>query len=124
MKTQRTFNRRRHERFCLAPMYTSVTARTGREGDQCELTGHAYDISESGASNWTTILRPAKRWNCTFASRLMMSTFATANVVRLFDHDDDPGPWCMGVEFTDFVSDVDRQRLLTWLGRKQLLRAA
>ena len=129
MKRTRTFNRRRHERFCLVPMYTSVTARTGATAGQdpdCDLTGHAYDISESGARiELDNVLPTGESLDLHFSFPAEQFDIHTkANVVRLFEIDDDPGPRRMGVEFTGFRSDLDRQRLLNWLGRKQLLRAA
>lgn len=126
MTTTRTFNRRRHERYCLAPMYTSVTARAGQNDDQCEWSGHAYDISESGARiELDDEFATGETLELHFSFPADDFDIRTkAHVVRLFDLDDDPGPRRMGVEFTDFASDIDRQRLLTWLGRKQLLRAA
>jgi len=119
------FNRRRHERFSLAPMYTHVTARrTGHDG-LC--TGHAYDISESG-------LRIEIDDNAVAPGQSMElelniagqrgDVHATAEVVRLFETDDDPGPRRMGVTFRSFRSPGDRQRLLSWLSDGHLQRAA
>lgn len=126
MTTARTFNRRRHERFCLVPMYTSVTARTSDQNTECELAGHAYDISESGARIELDCDFPTGETlelHFSFPSE-HFDIHAKANVVRLFDEDDDPGPRRMGVEFTNFDSEADRQRLLRYLGGKHLLRAA
>jgi len=117
-------DRRRHERYALAPMYTHITARRSNDADQ--YTGHAYDISESG-------LRIELDDDVTPGDSVELElhiagepgdVHATVEVVRVFEPDDDPGPRRMGVQFRDFRTADDRERLLSWLGSGHLQRAA
>lgn len=126
MATKRAFNRRRHERFQLIPMYTSVTAqRTGRT-DVATLSGHAYDISESGARiDFDETVAPGDHLDLRIDVPGDHFNFsAQASVVRCFDVTDDPGPRRVGVEFKHFESPEQRARLIQWLGNGHLQRAA
>lgn len=125
MAEPRTFNRRRHERFTLAPMYTSITAR--RRGDGRACTGHAYDVSESGLRIELDDdgIRPGEAVDLELnVAGDDLDVNATVEVVRLFETDDDPGPRRMGVTFRRFRTPGDRDRLVRWLGSGHLQRAA
>ena len=39
-----------------------------------------------------------------------------ANVVRVLSEEDDPGPRRIGLRFTDFATEADRDRLMRFLG--------
>lgn len=119
-------NRRAHERFRLAPMYTSVRARW-RDGSSIgHSVGHAYDVSEAG-------LRLELDERCEPGRRLDLSVTLpgvdeplefTGEVVWAHDDTDDPGPCRMAVRITEFRTPRDRIRLFRYLGTGHLYRAA
>jgi c-di-GMP-binding flagellar brake protein YcgR len=121
-----TFNRREHERFTLAAMYTSVEAmRNAREAEE-PLTGHAYDISEGGARIELDEPLPEGepvhlRFTLPGETKQIR---ANANVVRVLSEEDDPGPRRMGLRFIDFATQSDRDRLLKFLGSGAMRIAA
>ena len=43
-----SYQLRAHDRFCLDPMYTSVTVQRFEDGRVAAVEGHAYDISPGG----------------------------------------------------------------------------
>ncbi len=119
-------NRREHVRFTVPPMYSSVTARGGDDPSTPPLHGHAYDLSESGvrieldeplAAGQSVSLHLGLPFSDT-------PIHARADVVWINDADDDPGPRRMALRFTGFLSESDRNRLVSYLGSGQLRRAA
>ena len=126
MTTTSTNNRRRHERFRLAPMYTEVTTQCVQGDRLCRYSGHAYDLSESGVR---IELDEPLEVGTGVALHLRLAggecdIAASANVVWINDEEDDPGPRRMALEFGDFVSTQDRIRLQTYLGHSVNKRAA
>ena len=116
--------RRSCRRLRVQPMYTSVTARRG-EGDQPELHGHIYDISEHGLRiELDEALVPGER----VALELGLPgapapVGASACVIWVNDAQDDPGPRRMALCFTGFTDRADRRRLIDFLGRGELVGA-
>ncbi len=112
--------RRRHERFTVDPMYSSVAVSRGTR----RTDGHVYDVSlggmrfeldravPKGAEIDVEIQLPG----CTDA------ICAKARVVRVFDRIDDPGPRRMAVEFETFAAG-SKAMLERYLGQKWLRRA-
>lgn len=113
--------RRRHPRFLLPSMYTSVALRPlDREKFQWE--GHAYDISEGGMRfEIDHPIEPgtpvAVRIQLPGAGTLRIAerrpVYAFANVVWLEEDDvDQPGPVRMACVFSRFLQPGDKERLL------------
>ncbi len=97
-------------------MYTLLRVR--HIGDQrYRWTGHIYDISESGMRFELDAPLPA---GTEVEVRGMLpgthqTTFhATGRIVRMHD-DEEVGPIRMGMTFTSFNHDIDRQRLNIYL---------
>jgi hypothetical protein len=123
-------DRRRHERFATAPMYTTLSARTL---DEAFFTrhGHAYDLSEGGArfeldegiepgtAIALRIVLPAAAVAPGDADR---SIFVVGNVV--WCDTEEPGPAKLAVAFTRFAREGDRERLLRPLKTRALRRVA
>lgn len=119
--------RRRHARFKVAPMYTTLHVRRGADADgPGEFDGHVYDISEGGirfeideplpegALIEVEIGLPGCR-------RLIE---ATGKVVRVNAADDDPGPRRMALMFDRFADAASRAALRAYLDQRWLERAA
>ena len=124
-----TVNRRRFERFALAPMYTPVAVKLLAD-DSYEFEGHAYDISEGGMR--FELDRPIEA-GTPVAIRVMLpggrseaerSVCVYANVIWLEDEADEPGPVRMAAAFTKFARTGDKERLLWLLGSGRFARAA
>ena len=101
---------RRHPRYEVDPMYTSVTAeRTdGSDREPLEphkLEGHAYDISLGGMRFELDEALPAGARVAVEVALpgCVQPIRATARVVRVFSAVDDPGPRRMAVEFETFL---------------------
>lgn len=135
-------NQRSDDRFRFSPAYTRVVvvpsidssaasrSRTfvDMDGAELDLTGfddglgtpdggfegHGYDISATGMRFELDDELPAG----TEVSMLLYPPAEAAPirmngvVVRVFAHDDDPGPRRMAVQFTTFPSAEDRERLM------------
>ncbi len=126
-------NRRRHERYALAPMYTPITVRV--RGDGANLyEGHTYDISEGGlqfeldepiAPGTPVILQvtlPAGTWeNCDDLGP-GRTILAEGNVV--WSDTTEPGPVRTAVVFTRFAKLTDKERLMRQISGGKLRRAA
>ncbi len=120
-----TFNRRRHERFVLPPMYTPVTVRLGARQER---EGHCYDVSEGGVQfelDQPIDLGTAVEIKFEFPGK----DDESARTVRAFGNivwidDSEPGPVRMAATFTRFAHAVDRERLFTRITSGQLARAA
>lgn len=123
-------NRRKYERFDVAPMYTAVAVRLLPSGEGI-LEGHVYDLSEGGAKfELDEPLEPG-------AKVLMQITlpggdgesggrsiFVFAEVVWDGWDEDEPGPVRMAAAFTRFGGAEDRDRLLRFLSGRRVRRAA
>lgn len=118
--------RRLHARFSLAPMYSDVTVQRVENLSTDRLSGHAYDISESGVR---IELDEALEVGQGVALQLSLPgqdtpMFVAADVVWVNDELDDPGPRRMALRFTDFLIETERDRLLAYLGNAVSKRAA
>jgi hypothetical protein len=124
-------NRRQHERFAVPPMYTPISVRLLDE-TVFTLEGHAYDISEAGVQfELDHPIAPGTP----IAIQIMLppnadelgpgrSVYAIANVIRLVEDPDEPGPVRMACAFTSFARLGDRERLIRHLVRGRYARAA
>jgi len=115
---------RNNPRLKLPAMYTLLRVR--HVGDKrYRWTGHIYDISSTGMRFELDGPLPA---GTEVEVRGMLpgsqqTTFhATGRIVRLHD-DEEVGPIRMGMTFTKFQHDIDRQRLNIYLNHSNL-RAA
>ena len=122
-------NRRRFERFALAPMYTPVAVRLLAD-DTFEFEGHAYDIGEGGLR--FELDRPIDP-GTPVAIRVMLpgagpeelrSVCVLANVIWVDEDADEPGPVRMAAAFTKFARAADKWRLMGLLGSGRFARAA
>lgn len=117
--SSRMIDRRRHPRFVLDPMYTSISARL-MDSEKFTIEGNAYDISEGGLRfELDRAIAPGTKialqitlptWNQEDIGP-GRSVFVFANVVWLED-EDQPGPYKMAAVFTHFARAGDRERLL------------
>jgi hypothetical protein len=119
-------NRRRHERFSLAPMYTTVVAEWMTPQGRCESAGHAYDVSEGGLRmELDERLEPGTVVNITMCLPGQARPIrASGAVVRTYDEADDPGPCRVALQLDRFHTPLDRQALFGCLGSGALPRAA
>jgi hypothetical protein len=125
-------NRRRHERFALAPAYTEVAVRL-LDSEHFTLEGHAYNISEGGVQ--FELDRPIAP-GTPVAMRITLprgrreagdngpgrAVFVLGNVVWL--DESEPGPARMALVVTRFARAGDRERLLERLSSGAYARAA
>jgi hypothetical protein len=121
-----SFNRRRFERFALPVAYTAITVQRMESGCVTVLAGHAYDISEAGVR---FELDQALAEGEEVSASIMLpcesnSVLVRARVIWLNDVLDDPGPRRMALHFEEFASPSDRARLVNYLSRGHLTRAA
>jgi hypothetical protein len=124
-------NRRQHERFALAPMYTPITARL-LENEEFTLEGHAYNISEGGVqfeldhpiAPGTSIALQITLPTGSAAVDLGpgRSVFVFANIIWI--DDEEPGPVRMAAAFTRFARFGDKERLLRMISTGRYSRAA
>ncbi|MCG3122737.1 MAG: hypothetical protein GIKADHBN_01138 [Phycisphaerales bacterium] len=123
-------NRRRHDRFTVAPMYCPISLRLESQ-DRFSFEGHAYDVSEGGVMFELDEAIPA---GTAVAMQMTLpgdhpheldsdrSIYVLGNIVWV--DDSDPGPVRMAVTFTRFARFGDRDRLLRGLSRGTLMRRA
>jgi hypothetical protein len=125
-----TSNRRQHERYQVAPMYTHVEVKVA---GACEpFAGHSYDVSEGGVQielddmidpgtpvSLELVLPYAGGVRVPDAERIIR---VTGNVV--WADDSEPGPVRLAVAFTRFASEMDRARLINQLNSRAVRRAA
>ena len=118
--------RRLHERYSLAPMYSDVTVQRVENLSTDRLSGHAYDISESGVRIELDVALEIGQGVALHLSLPGQDTpmFVAADVVWVNDELDDPGPRRMALRFTDFIVETERARLLAYLGNAISKRAA
>ena len=118
MTTANPIERRRNERFALAPMYTDVTVQTVSDLQFRTLEGHAYDISQCGVR--IELDEPLEIGDRVGVHLGLpgedVEVHAAADVVWRYESDDDPGPRRMALHFHDFLSTADRDRLIRFLG--------
>jgi len=126
-----SLNRRRHERFSLPPMYTSLTVNVMSEPKiQCE--GHCYDISEGGVQFELDDAIPRGtpvQLLIELPSSLVdedecgeRAVAVIANVVWI--DSSEPGPVRMAAVFSRFARADDRERLFRHITSGRLVRAA
>ena len=123
-------NRRQHERYEVAPMYTHVGVSVA--GSREPFAGHSYDVSEGGLQiELDDVIEPG-----TPVSIELVLPYVGA--LRLADDDrivrvtgnvvwvdaSEPGPVRLAVAFTKFASEADRVRLLSQLKGRAVRRAA
>ena len=122
-----TFNRRRHERFVLPPMYTPVAVRLGTQTAFAR-DGHCYDVSEGGVQfelDHPIDLGTAVEIKFELPGDLdeeARTVRAFANIV--WRDDSEPGPVRMAAAFTRFAHAGDREKLFSHIISGQLARAA
>ena len=141
MTTATQPERRLHERFTLAPMYTDVTVQCVENLSIDRFEGHAYDISESGVRIELDVALEIGQGVALHLSLPGQDTpmFVAADVVWVNDELDDPGPRRMalhhgareslGVDQERVGSRLqplqyERARLLAYLGNAISKRAA
>jgi hypothetical protein len=121
MSTAPEVERRRHERFRLPVMYTSVIAAPkavpASESGVSVLEGHAYDISEGGVRiELDTPLDVGHAVDLLLNLPGAGDNIRASGEVAWFNQpDDDPGPRRMAVAFTQFSTPADQARLANYL---------
>lgn len=124
--------RRKHERFATAPMYTRISARTYDEAGFSR-HGHAYDVSEGGVRfELDAPVDPGTPMDVqiTLPASVVGRTdgaptrpiYAMGTVV--WCETTEPGPAKLAVEFSCFAHESDRERLLFPLRTHGLGRVA
>ena len=106
-------------------MYSEVLTQRVQGMSIERQTGHIYDLSEGGARielDHPIEVGEGLAVNLRLAGGCTIS--AQADVVRLYDDCDDPGPRRMGIEFKQFLSDRDHQSLLDYLKHEAPRRVA
>lgn len=129
----RAKDRRRHTRYVLPSMYTTVEVRP-LDSDEFQWKGHAYDISEGGMRfELDHAIEPgtkiAVRVELPGAERLQLTerrpVYVFANVVWVEPDDlEQSGPVRMACTFTRFAMPGDRERLQGRLSSGRYSRAA
>lgn len=126
--TDETRDRRVHDRYSLSPMYTSIAARSARDGgaDGGDLIGHIYDISRGGMRiELDEALEPGADLAVDLSlPGAVSAVHARACVVWVGDPADDPGPRRMALRFTGFADPQDEARLAAYLESGAARRAA
>jgi len=129
MTTQQV-NRRARQRFALAPMLSPVSIQRVREGRMEWITGHAYDISESGMRiEVDGPVAPGDRMNISFslpghATDSQGSVTALCEAIWVNDADDDPVSPRAGVRFLRFLDASSAERMRACFGERWLRQAA
>ena len=119
-------NLRQHDRFTLTPMYTRIALNRANGLRFERLEGHAYDVSEGGIRiELDQPLEPGERVSLQIGlPGEDIDIFASARVVWTNSADDDPGPRRAALQFREFQSRSDRDRLVRFLGSDLCRRAA
>lgn len=123
-------NRRQHERFSVAPMYSSIAVRPIDQASYTE-EGHAYDISETGVC---FDLDRGYAPGTELAMRIDLSEmherdqapniiFVVGKVVWA-DDDEVNGPVRMALSVNKYPREGDREKLVERFGAGKLRRAA
>ena len=132
---QNAVERRRHERFLLAPMYSRIAVRF-LDQDEFNYEGHCYDLSEGGIQFEldrpidpgtpvaVQIDLPVDGTGMPAQPGFGRSIFVFANVVWTRDDEDEPGPVRMAAVFTRFAHQGDRDRLFSQFCSGRYARAA
>lgn len=112
------------QRLRLPAMYTLLRVR--HVGDQrYRWTGHIYDISESGMRFELDTPLPAGtevEVRGMLPGSHQVTFHAAGRIVRMHD-DEEVGPTRMGMTFTKFNHDIDRQRLNIYLNHSGMKAA-
>lgn len=119
-------DRRQHERFAMPHQYTGITVQPAGSMTVGELSGHVYDISESGI-RLELDQALAIGSDVSFQLDLPMGhgcVTGSATVVWVNSEDDDPGPRRCALHIRSFLSPADLARLTGYLGQVQPSRAA
>ena len=115
---------RGNPRLRLPAMYTLL--RVKQAGDQrYRWTGHIYDISESGMRFELDAPLPAGtevEVRGMLPGNHQITFHATGRIVRMHDPEE-VGPIRMGMTFTRFNHDIDRQRLNIYLNHSGMMAA-
>ncbi|MEM8835439.1 MAG: PilZ domain-containing protein [Planctomycetota bacterium] len=129
----RPSDRRRHTRFVLPSMYTSIEVRRA-DREEFDLAGHAYDISGGGCRfELDDVIEPgtriAIRLQLPGANELRVSerkpVYVFANVVWVEEEDlEHAGPVRMAAVFSRFVMPGDEERLMRRLKSGRFSHAA
>lgn len=126
--------RRQHERFVVAPMYSRIAVRFLEE-DEFNYEGHCFDLSEGGirfdldrpiAPGTQVALRidlPVTESGLPETPGYGRSIYAVANIIWL-DEAEMPGGVRMAAAFTRFGHAGDRARLMSQFSSGRLSRAA
>jgi hypothetical protein len=131
MVGQNPADRRKHPRFVLPAMYTSLSIRLLND-DRFSIEGNAYDISEGGVRfEADRGVEPGSGVAMQITLPSMQScdkgpgraVFVFANIVWIED-EDEPGPVKMAAVFTRFARAGDRERLLAELTKGRYKLAA
>jgi hypothetical protein len=119
-------DQREHPRFPLEPGCAGVTVQRVEGMALHTLDGHAYDISLAGAR--IELDRPLELGErlalCLRLPGEANGVFASGRVVWVHDDEDDPGARRMAVQFTRFLAEEDRARLLRFMGGESRRAAA
>ena len=115
---------RSNPRLMLPAMYTLLRVR--HVGDQrYRWTGHIYDISETGMRFELDTPLPAGtevEVRGMLQGTQQVTFHAAGRIVRMHD-DEEVGPTRMGMTFTRFNHDIDRQRLNIYLNHSGMKAA-
>ena len=126
MPAAEPFEHRAQPRLRLQPMYSSVTVQRVQGLTLQSIDGHAYDISLSGVRlELDEPMAVGERLAiCLRLPGEPHSIFASGRVVWTHDTNDDPGARRLALQFTRFLSDTDRERLVRYLGTEPQRMAA
>ena len=119
--------RRQHPRFALRPMFNAVAVHDSDDQTvEADLTGHAYDISESGIRvELDKAIRPGQAVSVSIDLPGMDEPVtASADVVWGYFDPIEPRTRRLAMHFTGFQSDLDSERLNRWLRSADTQRAA
>ncbi|MBL0927859.1 MAG: PilZ domain-containing protein [Phycisphaerales bacterium] len=125
--------RRKHPRFVMPSMYTSVAVRP-LDSERFLWTGHAYDLSEGGmrfeldqpiAPGTRVAIRIQLPGSASLRAADRRPIYVFANVVWVEQDDlDQAGPVRMACVFSRFVQPGDQERLLARLNSGRYSAAA
>ena len=115
---------RQHPRLRVAAPYTLIRVRPVGE-DRYRWTGHIYDVSLSGMRFELDEALPAGtaiEVRALLPGKSQTVVRVTGRVARIHD-DKEPGPARMGLMIDSFQSELDRERLASYLHAAGLIAA-
>lgn len=127
MSANQMADRRQHTRFALRPMFNAVSIFVDDESTGgMPLTGHVYDISESG---FRAELDEAVKPNTTVSFILDLhgtdeTICGRARIIWGYFDPIEPRTRRLALQIIDLTSEHDRSRLLNWLRLAPVRRAA